>query len=182
MKTLLLTGAIGVFLLAFFGWRMLTWSQPIQNPTPSVHPIATSTPTPRVVPAKNKEYKSNEYRFSLVYPEHMRVTEHQEPGRARTIVFQNPEEGLGFQIFIVPYGIDKVTPERFKIDVPSGVMKEPTNTTVDGVFATKFFSEDAALGETREVWFIHNNFLYEVTAPKQLDAWLTNILSTWKFL
>lgn len=45
-----------------------------------------------------------------------------------------------------------------------------------------FFSKNIALGDTREVWFIKNGYLYEVTTLKSLDAWLTQILQTWKFL
>ena len=38
------------------------------------------------------------------------------------------------------------------------------------------------MGDAREVWFIKNGFLYEVTTYKELDAWLASIMQTWKFI
>ena len=38
------------------------------------------------------------------------------------------------------------------------------------------------MGDTREVWLIHRDFLYEVTTYKPLDAWLTPILQILKFI
>ena len=38
------------------------------------------------------------------------------------------------------------------------------------------------IGHTREVWFIHNGFLYEVTTYKEIDEWLGSIMQTWKFI
>ena len=101
---------------------------------------------------------------------------------AQTITFQNPDVGQGFQIFIVPYGARQVSAERFKQDEPSGVMKEPLDIQIDGTTGTRFKSKDMLLGETREVWFIHDGYLFEITAPISLDAWLASIMATWKFI
>jgi hypothetical protein len=38
------------------------------------------------------------------------------------------------------------------------------------------------LGDTREIWFIRGGFLYEVATYKDQEAWLSEIMSTWKFL
>ncbi len=112
----------------------------------------------------------------------MKVAEFDEGGGATTITFQNNKEVRGFQIFIVPYGAPQVTEERFRKDVPSGIRKQPTDLIIDGAVASMFFSNNIAFGDTREVWFIKNNFLYEVTTLKSLDDWLLQILQTWKFL
>ena len=104
-----------------------------------------------------------------------------EPG-ARTIVFEGPSQGEGFQIFVVPYDKSEITRERFLTDDPSGVMNEPGETVVDGTPAKTFFGYNDHMGNTREVWFIHGGFLYEVTTYKPLSAWLPEILQTWKFI
>jgi hypothetical protein len=57
----------------------------------------------------------------------------------------------------------------------------PTPVTIDGVPATMFFGSNSIMGDTREIWFIHGGFLYEVTTYKQLDSWLTPIMQTWQF-
>jgi hypothetical protein len=52
---------------------------------------------------------------------------------------------------------------------------------IDGASGIAFFGFDARVGQTREIWFIHNHFLYEVTTYKELDSWLNEIMSTWRF-
>ena len=42
--------------------------------------------------------------------------------------------------------------------------------------------EASEWGDTREVWFIHGGYLYEVTTYKELDIWLAGIMRTWKFI
>ena len=68
------------------------------------------------------------------------------------------------------------------MDEPSGVLQEPVNTQVDGVQATAFYGQNLQMGDTREVWFIRGGFLYEVATYKELEPWLAEIMSTWKFL
>jgi hypothetical protein len=45
-----------------------------------------------------------------------------------------------------------------------------------------FYGNNAIMGDTREVWFIHSGLLYEVTTYKQLDSWLGQIMQTWTFI
>jgi hypothetical protein len=136
----------------------------------------------RTVPAGMHEYKSTEYNFSLFYPQELTVSPYNEGGGAATITFQNPDTVEGFQIFITPYDETQISDARFKQDEPSGVRESLSNITVDGATGAEFFSTDVNLGATREVWFIHGGFLYEVTTLKSLDSWLADILQTWKFL
>ena len=44
-----------------------------------------------------------------------------------------------------------------------------------------FFSKNGLMGDTREVWFTHGGYLYEVTTYKELDPWLSGIMASWKF-
>lgn len=207
-KTVVIT-AIAFILIATFGtWYFL---RPTKTPTVSVQgtvaPIegaeaapgfadatgstsslqagtASSGPLapPRQAPAGHKEYRNEQYRFSLFYPESLAVHEYDEGGGARTITFENAVAVQGFQIFVVPYGGAQVTTAQFKKDAPTGVMKEPQNIELDGALATIFFSESPLLGETREVWVIHGGHLFEVTTTKQLDEWLGAIMLSWKFI
>jgi hypothetical protein len=120
-------------------------------------------------------------KFSLYYPDDLIVREY---GKANTstITFEDEDGERGFQVFVVPYEGEAVTAERFAMDIPSGVRLEEQQIFIDGVPASIFFSKDMLLGETREVWFVHNGFLYEVTAHKTLDAWLSQIMKTWEFI
>lgn len=44
-----------------------------------------------------------------------------------------------------------------------------------------YASEDAAIGATYEVWFVHDGLLYQVMTYRDLDDWFTQILNTWQF-
>ena len=137
--------------------------------------------TTRTAPSGYKEYRNTTYRMSLFYPDTLIVKEFNEGGGAQTITFEG-KGGIGFQIFVVPYTDAQLTPERLKKDIPSGVVKEQTPIVIDGKAASMFYSTNALLGETREVWFIQNKYLYEVTTTKDQDAWLSTIMKSWMFL
>ena len=137
---------------------------------------------PAAQPPRTKLYKSDRYQFSLYYPDDLIVTETDEGGGARTISFENEKTMHAFQVYVMPYAGKQVSTQRFKQDIPSGVMKNPIALTIDGATATMFESYDEFIGELREVWFIRNGYLYEVTTPKVLDQWLGEIMLTWRFV
>jgi len=135
----------------------------------------------RVPPKGMLEYKSGLFRFSLFYPGDLKFRE-MGVGSDTTILFENPETGKGFQIFIVPYPESEISQEQFKKDLPAGIMTDLVDILIDDLPAIMFYSRDPAIGDTREVWFVKNGFLYEVTTYRDLDAWLSSIMQTWQFL
>ena len=137
---------------------------------------------PRNITGGYNGYLSTDYKFSVFYPHDLMFDQRDEGKGAKSIVFKDAEGTKGFQIFIVPYSDTTITTERFNLDEPSGVLEEPQNTTVDGVKATAFYGQNPEMGDTREVWFIRDGFLYEVATYKSLETWLPEIMSTWKFL
>src|SRR3989338_675247 len=139
------------------------------------------SPFERIPPAGMLEYKSLIFRFSLFYPNDLKFKEYQG-GSDTTVVFENSKTGKGFQIFVKPYEHEQISLDQLKMDLSSGIVKDPVDISVDGVGATMFYSQNSAIGDTREVWFVKNGFLYEVTTYKELDAWLSSIMQTWKFL
>lgn len=204
---ILISLGIGIALLAAGAWWMMrpATEQPAAVVTPGVASVevapgfalpADSTqnsPVPndatpaalkpaRTAPAGYTEYRNLQYRFALFYPSNFSVKVYDEGGGASTVTFQNTATAQGFQIFIVPYGGAQVSESQFKKDEPSGVMQEPTNVTVDGTFGTMFFGSQPPLGDTREVWFIKNGYLFEVSAPKSLDSWLQGIMGSFEFI
>ena len=157
-----------------------------QTPGVQATSAAPSGTTPlkphRTPPEGQQEYYNEQYRFALFYPSNLTVRSFDEGGGAMSLSFQNVEAGQGFQIFVVPYNASQVTPAQFKKDEPSGVRQGARDVTIDGATATSFYSTNALLGETAEVWFIHGGYLFEVTAPKSEAAWLSNIMASWQFL
>ena len=126
--------------------------------------------------------RNKDYGFSVDYPAQIPPQEFHDRGYALTVLFQGAAGEPGFEIAVAPINGTTITPERFNRDAPSGVKLEPHDTVIDGAPGIAFFGFDARLGQTREIWFIHNHFLYEVTTYKELDSDLSEIMKTWRFI
>lgn len=152
--------------------------------------LSQSVPQTKLVTQDMKGYENRAFRFGLLFPKNLNATEYREQGNALSVTFQDPDTNEGFQIYVTPYNKKVIDTERFKLDQPSGVFKEPKEVMVGGgstslttgVRGTMFFGHNPIMGETREVWFIKNGYLYEVSTYKELDSWLGGIMQTWKFL
>lgn len=132
--------------------------------------------------AGKKIYKSTTPSFSLSYPEELSVKEFDEGQGATTIVFQGPGEENGFQLFITPYREAQISEARIKQDLKGATMKDSKEIILAGnVRATLFTSESPIIGESREVWFIHDGYLYEATTYAAWEGKLAEILGTLEF-
>lgn len=129
------------------------------------------------------KYENKKYGFYYYHSPQASIKEYDEGGGAMTVVQENVKNVRGLQIFIVPYAEKTISEERFKLDVPSGVRKnvEKTFIGVPQVEAVTFNSYDSFLGETREVWFIYNGYLYEITTFKGIGDWFVPIMKSWRF-
>jgi hypothetical protein len=145
-------------------------------------PLSTTIPQTVAVSDHTKRYENRAFHFSLIYPNNLVAQESAERGNAITVTFQDPQTGEGFDIFVTPYSGTTITKQRFSSDEPSGVFQEPQDIIIGGTRATMFFGSNPIMGDTREVWFIHGGYLYEVATYKELDSWLGSIMQTWKFL
>lgn len=146
--------------------------------------LSTSSPVDsgRDVPRGMKEFRSEMYRFSLLHPESMKVQITDEGQGASTITFEDTQMHTGFQLFIVPYLDARVSEERFRMDIPSGIRRNMKDVAIDGAAGASFESVHDLLGETAEVWFVSNGYLYEATTLKSLEEVLSQVLSTWQFI
>ena len=145
-------------------------------------PLATSTPATQELGAGMRLYRSPAFHFSLPYPQDLTVEEYKETGNALTVTFEDDASGNAFEVYVTPYSGTQISAARFHTDEPSGIEQEPTDITIAGVRATMFFGNNPVMGDTREVWFIHGGYLYEVTTYKALDQWLAGIMRGWKFI
>ncbi len=145
--------------------------------------LAERIATPSEPPADYVEYKNEKYGFRYYHSPQAKITEFDEGGGAMTIVQENEQKMRGLQIFVVPYLGETISDEQFKRDVPSGVRYNIENTKIGrrGIRAVTFNSFDEFIGETREVWFIFEGHLYEITTFKGFGDWLAPILQTWRF-
>ena len=132
---------------------------------------------------ENNIYTDSQYKFSFEYPKNFTATKFQEGEEGDTILVQEKESKKSFQIFISPFDEPgPLTKERILQDLPDLIINNPEQRVLkNGAVALIFFSEEESLGETREIWFIHNNHLYQVTTTKDLDSLVADIISTWRF-
>lgn len=127
--------------------------------------------------------------FSFRYPDGFKISSTAEE-LGETILVQKEGGGAkeGFQIFISEFDEPgPITGERIKIDLPEIVIEQPQDIELgirnqeSGIGALIFFSQDESFGKTREVWFVHKGFLYQVTSKAEFDNQLSQIMATWRF-
>ena len=122
----------------------------------------------RQIPIGVKEFRSPPLHFSILYPQAMAVQVYKEEGNALTATFEDDAIDKEFEVFAAPYEGQQITTQRFKMDEPSGVYKEPHEVLIDGVCATAFVGiygryqelvirNNDIMGDTSEVWFIHGD-------------------------
>lgn len=136
-----------------------------------------------------QRFEHPRYGFTLDVPKYLTITRFDEGQATETIIFE-PSEGSDptlprFQIFVTPYFEKTITEARLKKDIKSGVVRNYTDVVIgrtENISAALFVSSDPVLGDTREVWFLRNGYLFEVTTRIAHDAWLAEILNTWLFL
>lgn len=180
---MLVTGSVLVWFLTMQLFPSSHTATPHELPIlPGVDSRTNSKYPPREVPAGSSEFRSDLYDFSVLYPQDLQVKITNEGGGASTIAIENDKTARGFQIFVVPFSGSQITDARFKLDEPSGVRDSLKNVSIDGATGASFFGKTDALGDTAEVWFVRNGYLYEVTALKIDAGWLSGIMNTWKFL
>ncbi len=191
-KTLLIIVCLALVALAADSIYRVSQAPEGQASQPS---IATSTvesegivtsyipPTADSAPSGSHTYTNAEYGFSLMYPEELGVSDRQEEGNAHTTTFESVDGNKGFQIYIRPYGEDQITASQIQADTQGTGRGVPQEAFIGGgIRALIFYSNNAILGELREVWFMYDGYLFEVTTYKELDTWLAEIMKTWKFL
>jgi len=174
--------AAGLLLVLSIAGFMYIRAQNSAATTEVPPPIATSTPVTTPLPKNMRQYANAAYHFSISYPDTLTLTEYKEANGAITDTFMNADNSQSFEIYVTPYGGTQIDQTRFKLDEPSGRYVDPQQVVIDGAQATLFTGYNPIMGDTREVWFIHGGYLYEVATYKDLDAWLGGVMQNFKFL
>ena len=76
---------------------------------------STSASPPESILSKTTEYTDDVFHFRVSYPADYAVREYAEDEEgARTVAFEGPSSGEGFQVFVVPYAESSITPDHSK--------------------------------------------------------------------
>ncbi|OHA11518.1 MAG: hypothetical protein A3H71_01280 [Candidatus Sungbacteria bacterium RIFCSPLOWO2_02_FULL_48_13b] len=132
----------------------------------------------------SETYTSPDYSFSFKYPKGFNATELSDDN-GDTVLVQKPEEKSGFQIYITPFDeAEPLTAARILQDMPASEVIDPKDVLMGEektINAVIFLSTNSSFGKTREVWFVRDGFLYQVTTYEGQDNFIGPILETWKF-
>lgn len=178
--TLFIVGGIGVW----YYYHLLATTLD-QNPHVETSVHTEDTPlAPGMV-----RFVHPRYDFSLDFPDSFNVVRSPK-GNASEIDLFAPRDTMDtttprFQLFITPYAEATITAARLSKDIPNGDITEMQEVQIgvgDAIRAA-IFKSSALVGaeKTREVWFIHKGFIFEVTAPLAHDTWLAGILKSFHF-
>jgi len=118
--------------------------------------------------------------FSFAIPEAHTVGEVPERG-GKTVVVQNANTGLGFQLFVTPFDEDIVLTEaRIRQDLPSITIQTPQRIPVGATEGLAFVSTNQTFGTSREVWFVYNGYLYQMSTYLNNETLLLKVLETFR--
>ena len=119
--------------------------------------------------------------FSFQIPEGFTVGQIDEAA-GKSIFVQNINTGLGFQVFVSPFNenINVLTEERIRKDLPALVIEKSQKIQINGSEGVAFVSQNQAFGRSREIWFVYNNFLYQMSTYIESEALLQKVLDTFE--
>lgn len=185
MKSTTYTAGIFLLGLAVGGGTMyavIQQSKPgIQKVEPSSEISRLKTPN-RELPSVDVLYTNEQYGFSFRYPRGLIFQEFDEAGGAKTIVFQKPNDvKKGFQIYITPYEGGNITGDRILYDASGPVSDLQEENLTENLLVATFISEAPIVGKTREIWWLHGGYLFELTTYASLDGWIRDIVKTVEF-
>ena len=127
----------------------------------------------------NKKYENQIHGFSFKIPEGYTVRE------ADSTILIEDNKSNGVQILMTPIDEDipVLTEDMIHADIPDMIISD-TQTIEIGENRTglAFKSDNEAFdGASREVWFVWNGFLYQISTYETLDPLLKSIFATWEF-
>jgi len=158
----------------------------------------------------SEKYINEKHGFSFNYPKDIVISEFAEGEQGNIILGQwageqasepsqssaerlrrggsetgsEPDKKFAFQIFISEFDEPgPITAERIKQDLPEMAVEEPIHViiTKSKLTALIFHSQEEGLGKTREIWFVYNNYLYQITAYAGQDRLIGRVLEGWEF-
>ena len=143
--------------------------------------VAASTTASETFP---NVYQNTTYGFSFHYPSTLKVGESTAGDGATTILAQDVAEHIGFQVYITPFTDPDpvITAARVAESLPNltieAAQQAQLSSSSEGV---TFLTKDPSFGESRQVWVVYKQHLYQISTYSSQDALLKKVLATWVF-
>ncbi len=170
-----------IFAIAALNFKLLNIEPSNTKSSNSETSDASNIKPSDIKPLNSETFSHTDPNFSLQYPKNISITKF-EDGASETILLKDPQQ-KDTQIFISSFDEDIVlSAERIKKDLPKLVIENPTEVMIGGkVKAVSFTSTNNLAIPTREVWFVYNGYLYQISIPLEIESAIGEILKTWKF-
>lgn len=184
-----------IILIVLAGGGYLIWDINIIDGSKKTESIGDETTTTKLKAdsaalAKIAEYRYTEeytnpsYNFSFKYPSGFTVSSLPNEGN-EIIVVQNTAENIGMQIVIssFPSNDIDITPEYIKGQIPDLKVSESQEVLVGANRkGLAFLSDNVAFGgSSREVWFVWDGNLFQISTYAEMDDFLKDLFGTWQF-
>lgn len=148
--------------------RVVGENVPVEQPTLTAEGLAT--------------YTDAQYNFSLSYPAGYRIGRFTE-GEGSTFVIQD-NKGVGMQLVVTPFDEDiALTPARIQQDLPDMPMSDVREVSLPTakIPAVVFKSSGGGFGESVELWFVHEGYLYQASSYLSQLTFLEGVMGTFHF-
>ncbi len=166
IAAIVLVGAIGVW-LAFRGDS----SEPVR----SVGGVS--------VDGETSEYVHEKTGLSFAYGDDYSVRLVTEQGIDSVVVQSEEDASRGLQVSILPFDEDPstLTFERIQTDIPDIDIEKPQAGTLPfGSLALSFETGEGTF-RTREVWFVREGYLYQISAPIASSGLVEGLIAVMEF-
>lgn len=125
-------------------------------------------------------YNHQSPNFSFPYPEGFKVSSFIQSGQEMVLV-QNNKKAHAFQIALSFFDEpnNSLNADRIRRDIVDLNMEDPKQINIgEKGSGVSFVDKDTGM---REVWFVYNNFLYQITATRESEGLLEAVLENWSF-
>jgi hypothetical protein len=153
-------------------------------------PVIQSGATPEILAEIKKYeytkiYSNSAFRFSLKHPQGFTVTNVPSGDTDETVfLIESADKKVGIQMVISPYGEDSdITGAMIRADLPDIKIDDAQTVEVGpNRLGLAFMSDNIAFGgKSREVWFVWNKNLYQISTYAEYDEFLKGLFGTWQF-
>ncbi len=139
----------------------------------------TNTPASSII---QSTYTHPSPKFSFEYPDGFSVGSFPEGEDSETILIHNKDGEHSVQILISPFDENIVlTKKRILEDAPDTEVNSEKEIAIGKNAKGLIFESTNSSGPTTEMWFVHNDHLYQISAPIGSKEMLNDIITTWQW-
>ncbi len=183
VSNIFLVVGVGLFIAAM-GWFIISDAGKFTGITGLEFGSDNNTESNYVVPPMEADYQNEQFRFSLKLPQGFTATQLPHDGKGTPVVLQDAA-GNGIQIYVTEnVGDVRVLTERdIKSEIPDMQVTDAQEVEIGADHkGVAFMSDNEAYNRaSREVWFIFNGNLYQISTYAHLDNLLQAMFSSWQF-